>query len=241
MKDKDKSFKTMLKELENMMETSPEVDVPTQEATQVMDYTDDFMKNKEIANPAKNLSKVPVDELTPDQKEMTKLRNLMGNIRANKRLGDLGLSSYAKQVPAMTKQAKSIASRLMGGLGKVGKAGVLLASPLALAASEVLASDDLGENEEMELEKIKRQKQMESIIPKEVMEKSEQISKKPITAGDLIKTTQPMIKSVGGEPDMKPKKAMELVGEQESPDTEEMDNTVDYEDYLRKKKRQFGY
>lgn len=57
----------------------------------------------------------------------------------------------------------------------------------------------------------------------------------------LKQMVEPMIKSVGGEPDMKPKKAMELVGEQESPDIEEMDNTVNYEDYLKKKKRQLGY
>jgi hypothetical protein len=52
---------------------------------------------------------------------------------------------------------------------------------------------------------------------------------------------EPMIKAVGGEPDMKPKKAISLTGEQESPDMEEMDKVVNYEDYLKKKKRQLGY
>lgn len=48
----------------------------------------------------------------------------------------------------------------------------------------------------------------------------------------------PMIKIVGGEPDVRPSKALEMLGEQESPDIEEMEDVVDYEDYIKKKKRQ---
>lgn len=52
---------------------------------------------------------------------------------------------------------------------------------------------------------------------------------------------EPMIEAVGGEPDMKPEKALKLSGEVESPDIEEMDKVLNYEDYLKKKKRQLGY
>lgn len=58
---------------------------------------------------------------------------------------------------------------------------------------------------------------------------------------DTEKTVRPMIKAVGGEPDMKPSRADKLAGEKPSPDIEEMDNSVNYEDYLKKKKKQFGY
>ena len=44
--------------------------------------------------------------------------------------------------------------------------------------------------------------------------------------------TEPMIKAVGGEPDMKPEKALKLTGEVKSPDIEEMDGVVNYEDFL---------
>ncbi len=52
---------------------------------------------------------------------------------------------------------------------------------------------------------------------------------------------EPMIKAIGGEPDMKPEKALKLSGEVKSPDIEEMGGVVNYEDYLKKKKRQLGY
>jgi hypothetical protein len=58
---------------------------------------------------------------------------------------------------------------------------------------------------------------------------------------NIQEITEPMIKSVGGEPDMKPEKAKKLTGELSSPDLEEMDKIINYEDYLKKKKRQFGY
>jgi hypothetical protein len=58
---------------------------------------------------------------------------------------------------------------------------------------------------------------------------------------EVKKTIEPVIKSVGGEPDMKPSRAEKLAGEKPSPDLEEMDNSVNYEDYLKKKKRQLGY
>lgn len=58
---------------------------------------------------------------------------------------------------------------------------------------------------------------------------------------DTQEAAEPMIKAVGGEPDMKPEKALKLSGEVSSPDIEEMDKVVNYEDYLKKKKRQLGY
>jgi hypothetical protein len=58
---------------------------------------------------------------------------------------------------------------------------------------------------------------------------------------EVKKTIEPVIKVVGGDPDMKPSKASKLTGEKSSPDLEEMDNSVNYEDYLKKKKRQLGY
>ena len=240
MKTKDKSFKTILDEIEKMTEGSTDIKPSPVEPTEIMDYTDDFLKNKDIVSKTKNLNKIPLDELTPDQKEILRLRNLMGNIRMNKRLGELGLEGYKKQIPSMLEKAKPLVSKLSKAR-KAGKVGAALASPLAFIASEVLASEDVGEDEQSEISQMKKEKELESILPKEVIEKSKQIAQKPVTASDLIKTVQPMIKSVGGDVDMKPKKAAALVGEQESPDIEEMGGVVNYEDYLKKKKRQLGY
>ncbi len=60
-------------------------------------------------------------------------------------------------------------------------------------------------------------------------------------AQNTQEVVEPMIKSVGGESDMKPEKAIKLTGEKQSSDIEEMDKVVNYEDYLKKKKRQLGY
>jgi hypothetical protein len=57
-----------------------------------------------------------------------------------------------------------------------------------------------------------------------------------------VKTeVEPIIKILGGEPDIRPSKADKLTGEQSSPDLEEMEDSLNYEDYLKKKKRQLGY
>jgi len=58
---------------------------------------------------------------------------------------------------------------------------------------------------------------------------------------ELQEIVKPMIKEVGGEPDMKPEKALKLSGEKEDEDIEDMTNIVNYEDYLNKKKKQLGY
>ena len=58
---------------------------------------------------------------------------------------------------------------------------------------------------------------------------------------ELQEIVKPMIKEVGGEPDMKPKKALKLSGEKEDEDIEDMTNIINYEDYLNKRKKQFGY
>ena len=70
--------------------------------------------------------------------------------------------------------------------------------------------------------------------------KDQKIPEKP-KGQELKEITSSMIKEVGGEPDMRPEKALKLTGEQASPDLEELDNTVNYQDFLKKKKRQFGY
>jgi hypothetical protein len=57
----------------------------------------------------------------------------------------------------------------------------------------------------------------------------------------LQEDVTPMIKELGGEPDMKPGRARGLAGEQESPDLEKMDNVLNYKDYLDQRKKLFGY
>jgi hypothetical protein len=51
----------------------------------------------------------------------------------------------------------------------------------------------------------------------------------------------PMVDELGGEPDMKPLRARDLAGEQDSPDMEKMDNVLNYKDYLEQRKKLFGY
>lgn len=57
----------------------------------------------------------------------------------------------------------------------------------------------------------------------------------------LKETVSPMIKEVGGEPDIKPEKAEKMLGEKESKDIEDMTKIINYEDYLNKRKKEMGY
>ena len=128
-------------------------------------------------------------------------------------------------------------------LGKGAVAGLKVAGKIAVPlgiASDVLASSDLGSGEQSELEKMEKEKIKEKQFQKifgdnkskieDIKKKSEEISSIPVRPSDLLS-----IKKIIPEP------SKGGIGEQESPDLEEMDKVINYEDYMKKRKKNLGY
>lgn len=57
----------------------------------------------------------------------------------------------------------------------------------------------------------------------------------------MEREVEEVAKTTGGEPDIRPSKAKSMLGEKESADIPDMSNILDYEDYLKQRKRKFGY
>lgn len=255
MKKKTSSFDKTLAEL-------LESDIPTPAPLEATEKIENVIPIDIKKKPSVSLDKIPVDELTPDQKEIMQLRNTMADLRMRSKLAEGGLSHYRKGIPEGIKKAKELAKKIASVVSspagkKILTVGAKLAGPLGMA-SDVLASEDLGSGEDQILEKMKSQQIAERKLKEtlgdeklqEYKKRSEELSRSPASSlilKDMAKQNQlkeivaPMVKEVGGEPDIRPEKAIKMLGEKESPDLEDMDQVLNYEDYLKKKKRQLGY
>lgn len=184
--------------------------------------------------PKLDINKIPVGELTEDQKDILKLRQIMADTRMRAKLAEGGLSSYARPISKNLQKAKDLVKKIkgIGGLAKfAGPIGVGIGT-----ATEVLSTPDIGENETSE---ISRQLKEASMSPDQrqalqrIKDKSEEIAKKPVSPID-------MIKEVGGAADINPKQAQLMQGEQDSPDIED-ESSLNIENYEKLLKRKLGY
>ncbi len=181
---------------------------------------------------------IPVGELTEDQKDILKLRQIMGDTRIRAKLAEGGLSSYAKPISKNLQKAKDLIKKIKG-IGSVAKfAGPVVAG--ISAAAEVLATPNVGEGETSEVNRqLKEEEMRRSMSPDQrqalqrIKDKSEEIAKKPVSPID-------MIKEVGGAADINPKQAQLMQGEQDSPDIED-ESSLNIENYEKLLKRKLGY
>lgn len=189
------------------------------------------MRTAADGQPAKTLSEFP-EALKANREARPVIEKAM-EIEKGKKLGKI--TQYADE-----------AYKAAANLGKVAKTlpfkkvMAVLGGPIAGAistASDAMASEDLGQGEEMEVAKMRKEAAM-SKLPMEVKMKMEEMAKKPITATDFLEKDSAATKLMKDEFSSNPQKS---IGEQASPDLEEMDKALNYEDYLKKKKTQMGY
>ena len=108
---------------------------------------------------------------------------------------------------------------LLSKAAPIAKISAKAAGPLGFA-TDALASNDLGEGEDSELEQMKREA-MQTPEMAELKAKLTENAAKPLSANDLIrKESTPMIKKLGGPADINPRQAQLLQGENLSPDDE---------------------
>lgn len=198
-----------------------------------------------------------------------KLNKVMGNIKANKMIGE-ALPAYKKQIPEMLKKAKELAVKLAGsGLGKRGlKAVPILGTGLGIMDAAKAASE--GNYKKAGLEALSAidptpltdiymagqevlnamEDQKEPPRPKNLkaLQAAGLMADQPTSSSNrkMIQADPSLIKAgLAQEMPLNKKPQTEslekFVGEMESPDIEEMDNVQNYEEYLKKKKRQLGY
>lgn len=106
--------------------------------------------------------------------------------------------------------------------------------------TSLLFPEGAGEGEDREVQKLNEEnkKKFFDNLMKEGM-KNQKIRSEKET--ELKKEVEPIVKILGGDPDISSSKALKSSGEKPSPDLEEMEDSLSYEDYLKKKKRQLGY
>jgi hypothetical protein len=211
-------------------------------------YTDDFMKAKEITK------KLP--DAVPPKAKYIDASMLKPDIRgvdfdpAGTKTLHKSLSRAGKPVRDAVVQSQTKGKAFRGLMGLLGKAAPIAkiagkaAGPLGFA-SDVLASDDLGAGENMELEKMKQEARQQRLDPEgtakmaELKAKLAENAAKPLSGNDLIrKEATPMIKQLGGSADVNPRMAEKLLGEQDSPDYE---SGLDPVKEINRRKKLLGY
>lgn len=262
---KYKSFAELLKEAQEMSDENSKISkLPLEplESTQLYTPTDEFLENKNMTMRARNLDKIPISELTEREKDLLKLRNTMASARMTKRMSELGVDYNSKKLPKMLEDAKELLKKLknsgadilkeagegkkikpsigglIAGLGLSAYAPKSKAAAIAQRALEegdptsVLFPSGAGEGEEEELKKMKaeqlQEKELSRIFEndKKKLEQFQQKLQEPLKAENLL--TAPPID-------------ISELGQKDSPDLEEMDNLINYEDYLNKRKKIMGY
>ncbi len=219
-----------------ILEDKMESDIPAPQDLEKTIIGDFPSPSIDIIKP--DINKIPVGELTEDQKDILKLRQIMGDTRIRAKLAEGGLSSYAKPISKNLQKAKDLIKKIKG-IGSVAKfAGPVVAG--ISAAAEVLATPNVGEGETSEVNRqLKEEEMRRSMSPDQrqalqrIKDKSEEIAKKPVSPID-------MIKEVGGAADINPKQAQLMQGEQDSPDIED-ESSLNIENYEKLLKRKLGY
>jgi hypothetical protein len=229
MTKKSSIFKKIL---ENQMES----DIPEPQAlekTMIGDFPSSI-----VDIPKPDINKIPIEDLTQDQKEILRLRNLMGDIRERSKLSKAGLTSYAKNIPENLKIAKELAKKIKG-VSVLGKVAGPIGAGISIA-EDVLGAEEVGSGEEelvkkqlKEAEMMKNKSEEERQAIENIKKQSEELAKKQVSPID-------MIKEVGGAADINPKQARLMQGERESPDIED-ESSLNMENYEKLLKRKLGY
>jgi len=235
--DKKQFKKELLKALEESSTESIPKTTIIKDVPELGTSTEDFLKAKEIVK--KKLPEVPVSlkyNKLPDISESLDF-DPEGTASLHKTANQVSkeVVYFAAKERGKSKVFSKLSKLLEGKLGKVLKYGVPPAAVLGIA-SDILASEDI-DSEQSELEAIKKEKEFEK-IPEDIKIKSKELLQKPINAQELLQQiVKPTISEVGGQPDIRPEKAKEMLGQQISDDknTEEILNRDNYEKMLKKR------
>ena len=161
----------------------------------------------------------------------------------------------AKKIPSSTPVKKLDSTKLYNKLGKlisiseaVGKRGLkslpIIGAGLGIADAVKAASE--GDYKRAGLEALS------AIDPTPISDlylasediadilKQQNTPEKKLQQRELKEIVKPMIKEVGGEPDIRPEKAMKMVGEQKSED-KDIEQELTRENYEKMLKRRLGY
>lgn len=80
-----------------------------------------------------------------------------------------------------------------------------------------------------------------SDFDKKFQQMQDEVNRKKLEKQLMEREVEEVVKTTGGEPDIRSSKVKSMLGEKESADIPDMSNILDYEDYLKQKKRKFGY
>lgn len=245
-KTSDKEFENTLNYVENKPKKVLQKTVDP-DATGVIDMA------KEISKPVPKPVSVTMSG-AEYAKMMEQLRILRGSINANKMMGE-ALPAYKKQIPAMLEKAKELIKNIKdSGVAKVvGKRGLkaipVVGTALGIADAAKAASEGDYKKAGMEALSAIDPTPLTDIYMagQEVVDAMEDQEEPPRPKNFKALQADPSLIKAGVMQEMPIKKnpqttpLKKLVGEVESPDIEEMDNVLNYEQYLKKKKRQLGY
>lgn len=226
-KDKDE-FKKILDSIVDEDLPSPQeletTKIETPKLSGVSESAEDYVSNRE-----------KIERLMADSRMRQDL------LEAARKRKDIPGTYHKKHIKENLKKIRELlkspagktGAKLLAGVGIIGKAVEALAG-----------AEDIAEEEQL-LKEREKERMFES-LPEEVKKESKKLSSKKIKPEDLLQkelqdTTKPMIKAVGGEEDIRPSVAEKMLGEKESEDVGDIPEFINYEDYLKRKKKLFGY
>ena len=148
-----------------------------------------------------------------------------------------GLKQPAKELASQSLEKPSRFSRILKALGMRGSKAIpiLGAGMGALSAKEALArGDKLGAA-------LETASMVDPTPISDIVLAGKDIYDIVTEKDDTEKTMKPMIKAIGGEPDMNPKKADELAGEQDSPDSDAASAGLNILNEQTRRQKKLGY
>lgn len=262
---KEKSFEEELKkqiEKTDVIDMGKQLEVPVPE-TLSAEPTEDFIKKRKMQQemrkqyfpvPEKDqialYQKIQEESGKPinmsQEKNITKIEDIIKQADPES-LSDM--ATMEKIQRGLRKQGSLTAKdlpRLPSILKKGGRFGVL-ASALGLGTSLLAPKskaaeivNKIGEAAE-KVDPATYLQQGISSFDKKFQEMQDEANRKKLEKQLMEKEVEKVVNITGGKPDIRPSKAEKMLGEKESKDIEDMSNILDYEDYLKQRKRKFGY
>ena len=200
-------------------------------ATEFDEYSDDLASLLAESDKQKQIGKVgtitkEADDAYKTAKALSKSKKL--NVKGSGKFG--GLASILGLGTALF-APESKASKVISGVAKAAE-GVDPSTYLQEALNDPRNS----------VEAIKEFSSKKSSKAPEITNESISNVKKLLMGDSEIReTTDPMLREVAKDSGIRPERALKLLGEQETEDIEDMPKNLNYEDYLRKMKKDRGY